>query len=127
MRAVVHGAGRLGRPVPRMLDTHLVRIRLRIRVGVRVLRGDHSGVERGRGRVAHRPLRRRRRLLLHVVARVDRVMLVHVVVLLFGGDLLHDHVALVHIRGRLLLLLLQAGQGGGRVSVVALLRRLGEV
>ena len=26
MRAVVHGAGRLGRPVPRMLDTHLVRV-----------------------------------------------------------------------------------------------------
>ena len=64
-----------------MLYAHLIRIALRVRVGVRVLGGDHSGVERGRGRVAHRPLSGRSRLLLHIVARVYLVV-VHVVVLL---------------------------------------------
>ena len=48
---------------------------------MRVLGGDHAGVERGRGRVAHWPLSGRSRLLLHIVARVYLVV-VHVVVLL---------------------------------------------
>ena len=77
---------------------------------MRVLGGDHAGVERGRSRVAHRSLCGRSRLLLHIVARVYLVV-VHVVVLLLGWHLLHDHVPLVHTRCGLLLLLLQACQG----------------
>lgn len=50
-------------------------------------------------------------------------MLVHIVVLLLVWQLLDEHVALVHIRSRLLLLLLQAGQRRGRIRVAHLVER----
>ena len=53
------------------------------------------------------------------------LVIVHVIVLLLGRQLLHDHVSLVHIRRGLLLLLLQACQGLRGVCVVD--RRLLEV